>query len=177
MSCPEESMQTENRSMLGVLACFSIFEMCSVTKTNLGKNRFIWLMVPDHTPSWREVRAGTQAGAKTETRRKLPTSLFCLLSYTAQNHLGLGLVPPTVGWTDLKKKKMLVDMPPGQSDESNSSIEVSFSQVTSVKLTQLEGRVGAAGNRGMGFCLGLYVLKDCWCLWCYWGGGGVVETL
>ena len=43
MSCPEESMQTENRSMLGVLACFSIFEMCSVTKTNLGRRALFQL--------------------------------------------------------------------------------------------------------------------------------------
>jgi hypothetical protein len=37
----------------------------------LGKKGFIWLTLPDLSPSWEEVRAGTQAGVEPRERQEL----------------------------------------------------------------------------------------------------------
>jgi hypothetical protein len=32
-----------------------------MTKSNIKRNRFVWLIIPDHSPSLREVDPGRQA--------------------------------------------------------------------------------------------------------------------
>lgn len=53
------------------------------------------------------------------------------LSYIAQDHLSVqGIVPPTVGWAilyQLTKRQSPADIPTGQPDLGNSSIETPFS--------------------------------------------------
>lgn len=48
------------RDKLGGLVCFSVAVIRTMTKSNLRKERLIWLTFPGHNPSLREVRAGSE---------------------------------------------------------------------------------------------------------------------
>lgn len=51
------------------LVNLTVAEINIVTQSNLGRKHFIWLSLPNHSPAWREVRAGIQEGVEAETLR------------------------------------------------------------------------------------------------------------
>lgn len=55
-----------NQQVYEIQVCpslLSVAEIKAVIKSTLERKEFIWFMLPHHSPSLREVEAGSQAGA------------------------------------------------------------------------------------------------------------------
>lgn len=81
---------------------WSAFRCCvknTLTVNNLGSKGFTWFLLPDHSPSLREVGAGPRRKAVSGLVASSGSTRFLVQSRTTY----LGTVPPTVGWASFSQ--------------------------------------------------------------------------
>lgn len=123
-------------SFLGWCSSFHPIAVTNIViKSNLGEERFIWLILPSHSPSLREMGTGTWSRNHGETLFAGSFSDSCLASFhnTAQN-CPPGMVLSTTGFALLYQ--LTIKTISHRLDLVNPSIETPFSDDSScVKLT------------------------------------------
>lgn len=121
---------------------FPVALLTSHDQNTLEKNRLVWLPLPSHSLSLKEVKAGPQdRSLKTETMEKhcfQAHSLACSQVYAERaffiqpRHICLGKVLPTVGWAHPHQPSVkIISHRRGQGPTSSEqpSTEVPSSQV------------------------------------------------
>jgi hypothetical protein len=78
-----------------------------MTKKQVGRKAFIWLTLPHHNPSLKEIRTGTQTVLEFGGIRLAPHDFLSMLSYKPRT-TSPRIVPLTMGRALplIKKKKM-----------------------------------------------------------------------
>jgi hypothetical protein len=107
-----------------------------MTKRKLGRKGIMWLTLPHHFFSLKEVRAGTGIRAGTWRQelmqrpwRALLTGLFLMACSTCfliePNTTGPGMIPPTIDWA-LPQKLVKKGLPVALSSEAFSQVTLSL---------------------------------------------------